>query len=478
MTTSTASPFINALRTKDALTENGMTTNSTSLNACTDLFFILWAMRGQDTDRLQRHVSSAWNEDRQTALRTLFWGRDVRGWAGERQVFKDSLTYLIAHDKNGVIKKNIQHIPEYGRRDDLMVFMNTPYEKDVLELIKQWLEDKNALCAKWMDRQWNNFHKVRKYMNIPSSTYRKLLVELSKTVEQKMASWEWSQIEYGKLPSLASARYQKAFLKNDADRYTTYKEWLQNGTEKINASAVYPYDVIKSLKFGDTVVAEAQWMALPNYLKESNRRILPMCDVSESMEDEDNKIGWNDNLYPMDVCISLWLYISERNVWPFQNAFITFTDVPTLQYVTWSLSERLEQMKWNKWYNTDLKLAFTTLLNRAKEENIAPEDMPTDILILSDMEFDDSHIDWINPTAQEMIKHEYENAWYTMPNIIYWNLQSRDDNMPVKFDEQWTALVSGFSPAIIQALLVWDDMTPVGIMNKQVNSERYEKIVA
>ena len=135
-------------------------------------------------------------------------------------------------------------------------------------------------------------------------------------------------------------------------------------------------------------------------------------------------------------------------------------------------------MKWNKWYNTDLKLAFTTLLNRAKEENIAPEDMPTDILILSDMEFDDSHIDWINPTAQEMIKHEYENAWYTMPNIIYWNLQSRDDNMPVKFDEQWTALVSGFSPAIIQALLVWDDMTPVGIMNKQVNSERYEKIVA
>jgi hypothetical protein len=103
--------------------------------------------------------------------------------------------------------------------------------------------------------------------------------------------------------------------------------------------------------------------------------------------------------------------------------------------------------------------------------------MPTDILILSDMEFDRADT-WRNNTAQENIEAEYTESWYTVPNIIYWNLASRHDNIPVAFDKNWTALVSGFSPAIMQAILSWEDMTPVGIMKKQINSPRYKKIVA
>lgn len=139
-------------------------------------------------------------------------------------------------------------------------------------------------------------------MGMSPSQYRKLLVGLSNTVEAKMASGEWDKIEYGKLPSLASARYQKAFFKNDAERYQAYIDGLKKGEGNINTGALYPYDVIKSLKLGSPEVAEEMWKRLPNYLKTDGRRILPVCDVSGSM---DQPVGDNKNLNVEDVCLSL-----------------------------------------------------------------------------------------------------------------------------------------------------------------------------
>ena len=62
-----------------------------------------------------------------------------------------------------------------------------------------------------------------------------------------------------------------------------------------------------------------------------------------------------------------------------------------------------------------------------------------------------------NPTAQEMIKGMYEEAGYEMPSIVYWNIQSRQDNIPTRFDEMGTALVSGFSPSIMKSILSCQD---------------------
>jgi hypothetical protein len=63
-----------------------------------------------------------------------------------------------------------------------------------------------------------------------------------------------------------------------------------------------------------------------------------------------------------------------------------------------------------------------------------------------------------------------------MPKIVYWNLNARNNNFPVQFDESGTALVSGFSPALLTNLLSGEDLSPVSMMNQVVNSARYEAV--
>ena len=474
--------FVDALRQEDITTENGMATNSTSLNACVDLFFNIGAMRGQDKQRLIATFSKAFNEDPKRAMKLLFWARDVRGGAGERQVFKDILVYL-AENHDLALKPNLHLIPEYGRWDDLLVLTGTYLEKDAFTLISDALINENGLCAKWMPRKGMVAEKLRNFMGMSPKQYRKSLVGLTNVVETKMCAGEWDTIEFGKLPSVASARYQKAFGKNAYESYTAYIQSLVKGEAKINAGAVYPYDVVKSLNHGNQTVANEQWKALPNYMEGANDMILPVVDVSGSME---TPAGGNKNVTCMDVAISLGLYISERNEGPFKDAFITFSDSPQLQVLSGSLNDRYAQMSRADWgMSTNLEATFKLILNQATKHKLSQDQMPNKILILSDMEFNSAtggggwrndRSSW-NPTAQQMIEQMYEDAGYKMPQIVYWNIQSRNGGVPVSFDKQGTALVSGFSPAIMTSLLGGDIESPQQIMDKTILSERYAPIV-
>jgi len=478
--------LVDALRQKNTRTENGMVTNSSSLNACVDLFFNIGAMRGQDKNRLISNFSSALVEDPLRAMRILFWARDVRGGAGERQIFRDVIQYL-ANGYKEFLSPNLSYIPEFGRWDDLLTLIGTPLEDEAFYLISKAIEDKNGLCAKWMPRKGKEAEKLRAYMKMTPKQYRKTLVNLTQVVESKMCSNQWEEIEYGKIPSLASARYQKAFGKHDPTGYTAYKQGLAAGTEKINAGAVYPYDVIKSVHRGDSAVAMEQWKALPNYMEDSeNERILPVVDVSGSMS---SAAGNNPNLTCMDVAVSLGLYISERNEGTFKDAFITFSANPQLQYLKGDLKQRLNQMRSSDWgMNTNLQATFDLILSQAKMHSVPESEMPTKILILSDMEFDaavsnhtslwgrSSSVPTFDPTAQEMIRKQYEEAGYKMPAIVYWNIQSRNGNVPVRFDESGTALISGFSPSIMKSILGGDIESPVQIMDKTIMDNRYETI--
>ena len=473
--------FVDALRQEDIVTENGMATNSSSLSACVDLFFNIGAMRGQDKKRLIATFSSAFNEDPKRAMKLLFWARDVRGGAGERQVFKDIITYL-AVDHDLALKPNLHLIAEYGRWDDLLALTGTILERDAFTLIQEALVAENGLCAKWMPRKGIIANKLRNFMKMSPKEYRKTLVNLTNVVETKMCAKDWDSIEFSKLPSVASARYQKAFWKNSPDGYGAYVESLVKGETTINAGAVYPYDITKSLTHGDNKVANEQWKALPNYLEGVNDMILPVVDVSGSMS---SSAGGSRNVTCMDVAISLGLYISERNEGLFKDAFITFSDNPQLQVVSGNLTDRYRQMKSSDWgMSTDLEATFKLILDQAKKHGLTPDQMPNKILILSDMEFNaatgggwrSTGNEW-NPTAQQMIENMYEDAGFKMPQIVYWNIQSRNGGVPVAFDKSGTALVSGFSPAIMTSLLGGDIESPQQIMDKTILSERYAPIV-
>jgi hypothetical protein len=305
--------------------------------------------------------------------------------------------------------------------------------------------------------------------------YRKMLVELSNTVEQLMCANEWSAIEYSKLPSKAMSDLMKAFSKHDKDRFGAYLTSLEKGETKINAGAVYPYDIVKNMKQGNSRGANAQWDALPNYLLNSSERFMPVVDVSGSMG---CAAGGNPNVTCMDVAISLGLYISERNVGPFKDAFVTFSNNPKLQYLKGSLSERYSQLSRAEWgMSTNVESVFRLLLNKATQSNVSQDEMPTMILILSDMEFNSGTEGNWNKTAQESFESMYAAAGYTMPKVVYWNIQSRsNENKPVQFDKQGTALVSGFSPALLTSLLAGKDMTPFSMMMDVIGSPRYSMV--
>ena len=461
--------FIDALQSEDTLTENGMVTNSSTLNECVNLFFTIGAMRGQDKERLLSTFSKAFNENPLTTLKILFWVRDVRGGAGERQIFRDILKYLVENHPN-VVKQNIQAIPHFGRWDDLSVLFGTNLEADATNMFVDGLIVENGLCAKWIPRKGVIFNAIRKALKTTPKNLRNLLVGISNTVEQKMCVNQWTNIEYSKTPSLAMGRYTKAFAKHDITGFTEYLEKLKKGETKVNVGAVYPYNVIQTMNQGSWELANEQWKSLPNFMEGTTERILPVVDVSGSM----GSIV-SGSITCLDVAISLGLYISERNEGVFKDSFITFSEKPELQVLSGTLKERYGQMSQADWgMNTNLNLVFNLILNQALKHKVLPEDMPSKILIMSDMEFDQATRQ--SDSAIQMIRRQYEESGYTLPEIIFWNIQSRSKNFPVRHNESGTALISGLSPSIVKSVLGGKEMTPVSIMNETINSERYSII--
>ena len=285
--------LLSAMQTKDSRTENGMVTNSTSLNNCVDLFFQIGAMRGQDKTRLINAFTKAFGENPLTAMKLLFWARDVRGGAGERQIFKDIIEYL-ANNRTEVMRKNIHLISEFGRWDDILTLIGTPLEKAALEVISKGLSDKNGLCAKWMPRPnvKNRLTKrqanvIRQYLDLTPKQYRKLLVENSNTVEQLMCAKKWDEIDYSKLPSKAMSDLMKAFSRNDLARFQEYLSSVEKGEVKINATQLFPHELVREMRTKKTadVICSKQWAILE---EETNKLgsfddCIAVVDTSSSM---------------------------------------------------------------------------------------------------------------------------------------------------------------------------------------------------
>ncbi len=467
----------------NATTANGAVTNASSLNKNVDLFFLAGASRGKD---ITSTFAGALVEDSEVAVRVLEWARDARGGAGERDTFRKLFGYVIRTEPE-LAGRLLVKVPELGRWDDVFIAFGTTLERDALRMIAFALNDvKDGLCAKWMPRQGEQANKIRSYMKMTPKAYRKLLVGLSNTVEQKMCAQDWSGIVYPHVPSVAAGRYQKAFLKHDPAGYAKYKEKLVSGEAKVNASVAYPYDVIRSLRNGDKVVSEAQWLALPNYLEGSDENILPVVDVSGSMQ----SVAVSGSVTALDVAISLGLYTSERMGGVFKDQFITFSGAPAMLKLTGSLSQRFDQMSRSDWgMNTDIGAVFKLILSAAVKGKVPQKEMPTKILILSDMEFDacittggtgkkagyySTGGTTVSVSAMEFIEKEYQAAGYKVPQIVFWNLNGRAGNSPVTYNKVGAALVSGFSPSIVKSVLGGEEMTPISIMLKTVMVERYD----
>jgi len=465
--------FDNRYQTKDTYTENGMPTNSSSGSWVVDLFFKMGASRNTSEGSLESLLMNAWAEDPALTIKAVFYNRDIRGGQGERRSFRIFLKWL-AYNQLEVLLKNINLVPEYGRWDDLFGLLGIQPQLDeaIHGLIWYNLVTKpNKLLAKWMPRENKKGHDYAihfmKVYGLSPEQYRQLLVRNTEVVETLMCQKRWEDIKYAQVPSVAMNKYRKAFSKQDATRFTAWIQDVKSGKSKVNASAIFPHDIVRKVYGGygreDADAVQIQWDALPNYL-EPGKQVLPICDVSGSMSGD-----------PMLICIALGIYLAERNVGIFQNEFITFSDRPTFTVLKGkNLYEKVNQLSRADWNgSTDIEKVFNTILFRANGAKLNAEDMPDTILILSDMQFNQC-IQNASDSALEMMRKKYETAGYKMPNIVFWNLRD-STGVPAKVTESGVALVSGFSPSIMKQVLS-DDLSPMGVLVKTLMSERYAPV--
>ena len=467
--------FVEAIKNQEARTANGMKARKSSANACVDLFYNIGASRGKN---IVPAFTAAYVENPDLALRIAQWARDVRGGSGERQVFRDILAYL-ENTKPEDASRLLAKVPELGRYDDLFVFKTKPLKAQAYTLLGDALRARNGLAAKWTPRKGEVAREIREFFGMSPKQYRKSLVTLTNVVETQMCANNWDNINYSHVPSVAHARYKKAFGRHG----TTYAEYVTKLVKgeagvKINASAVFPYDVLKGrigrytkMSKQELDVVEAQWNALPNYVGAAN--VLPMVDSSGSMTCPAGGHTSKSGLTCLEVAISLGLYFADKNTGKFKDTFLTFSRSPKLVNLKGNINQKIDQMNTGEVANTNLHKAFELILDVAVKNNVPQAEMPETLVIFSDMQFDQG-VDR-DESAIEMIERKYKAAGYTVPQVVFWNLNAAYGNTPVKFDKRGTALVSGFSPAVAGGIMGgnMDDFTPEAIMLKTVMKDRY-----
>lgn len=476
--------FSQALRNASHVThtENGQYAHNTTGDRLLDFYSVVGAIRGRDLFEKQSLFAEAYREDKLLATKCLFYARDVRGGLGERETFRQLLEYAAEHHPEAIIG-NIPLIPEYGRFDDLYSLIGTPLEGEMWQFIReQFKQDVSdmyegkpiSLLAKWLksvdassmlSRQIA--YDTAKHLYLDPTGYKKLVRKLRKHIgitERYMTRNEWGDINYEAVPSRASMIYRKAFARHDGERYGEYIRSVASGEAKINASTLYPYDIIEKVMWNreNNATLEALWNNLPNYV-EPGTNALVIADTSGSM--------WGR---PICTSIGLALYFAERNTGAFHNLFMTFSSRSDIEEIRGeTLSQKVNNLSRAHWgYNTNLKAAFDNVLEVAVRNHVANEDMVKALIIISDMEIDSC----CEGLFYDEMKRKYAQHGYDLPNVIFWNVRSSHDVFHADSNRKGVQLASGQSVSTFKSIMDCIGMTPYEAMLKVLGSERYSTV--
>ena len=512
-----------------SVTENGAIGYSTSGKTLVDINFSVASLRNVPDKDVQNKIHELYIENPMIAVKWIFFAGDVREGLGERRLFRLAIKQLISENPE-VVKRVLKLIPEYTRWDNLVLMISCNIiEKDILEIIKQQLmDDMNncktnkpiSLLAKWMPSiNTSNKDQVKlarfiaHELHIKQSTYRKMLSKLrsySNVTETLVSSNQWDKINYEAVPSKANLLYKDAFLKHDNARRTEYLDQVTKGEKTINSSVAFPCDIVHKYYSGNIfnntawkidMTLESMWSNLPNYVNGDDSTIV-VSDGSGSMLCRCG--GKNSDMTALEVAMSIAIYFSERCKGVFKDKYITFSEKP--KFVDFSncnsLNDKLhEAARHNECQNTNIEGVFTLILKAAVENDLSQEELPKNILIISDMEFDygatinnrsgwnysidiygtrDNHGQIILPSRNnyklfERIKSIYESYGYKMPKLIFWNVNSRTNTIPVIENDLGVALVSGYSTNIVKMVLS-GKLDPYEIIIEQLNNKRYDKV--
>ena len=484
-----------------SVTENGAVGYRTSGKELLDLNFSVTSLRNKSDAEIEKKFAKAFYENKLLAIKWMFFARDARGGLGERRLFRIALKFL-EREQQKIAKAVIQLVPEYGRWDDLWDLLETDLKDDIVNLVKKQLtvdmdnmaENKSiSLLAKWMPSENTSSKKtkrlakiMRNSLGLTPKNYRKLLSKLRKyldVIETHMSAKEWNAIDYAAVPSRANLIYNSAFLRNDEERRREYLSKLEKGETKINAGVLFPHDIVHNYNGKRNDVAlEEMWKALPDYVKDSGNTIC-VADGSGSMDWA--SLG-NTRVTALEVANALAIYFAERSSGQFKDTYITFSTRPKLVDLSKgkSLKEKISiAHRHNECSNTNIEAVFDLILQTAINKNMNQDELPKNILILSDMEFDScaevngGYRTKPNVRLFKVIADKYAEHGYKLPRLVFWNICGRTGTIPVKENDLGVALVSGFSPAIVKMVLS-NKTDPFECLVEQLNVERYNAVEA
>ena len=473
-------------------TENMAVTYATAGSDCLDLFADIGALRSQGEADIVTRFMRAWTENPDLAMKILFFARDIRGGLGERRVFRVIMRWL-SENGTGSLLKNIRFVDEYGRFDDLLALLGTPCEEAALEYIKTRLNSDLAalesggevsLLAKWLPSvnasntdTVKNAKRIARSLGMTDAVYRKTLVKLReriRIIENNLRERDYT-FDYAKQPSNAMCKYRSAFIRNDGERYSAFLESVSKGEAVLHTGTLTPYDIIAPL-LNEGKISE-----------EERRSIDVTWNAQEDFTDGENSLAVIDgsgSMYcggrplPAAVALSLGIYFAERNKGIFRNNFITFSEKPRLVEIKGR--DILEKVRYcesfNEVANTNIQKVFKLILNAAVKNGVPQSELPSTLYIISDMEFDCCTKD-ASVTNFEYAKRLFAEHGYTLPKVVFWNVDSRNLQQPVTKNEQGVALVSGSTPRIF-SMLASGTLSPYAYMMEILGSERYANIAA
>ena len=510
--------FLNGMKSASNFTrtENGALTHKSTMDGLMDLFAMGAAYRSRTDEDVIMLFKDAFDADPVYALKCLFYIRDVRGGQGERRFFRVATKWLASYNTDAM-QRNLIHVPEFGRWDDLFVFIGTPLENQALNIVKHQLAldvqcKTPSLLGKWMPSENTSSQKtrktaakVRKFVGMTPKQYRKTLSVLRARInvlERLMSEGRWDEIEFDKIPSKAGLKYKNAFARHDIERMKrnpevkSYADFAKDTTTKVNAKDLYPYEVVakatevmgcsysywgsrsaKGMDSTDRLMVNKYWENLADYFNGKTFNGLAVVDTSGSMRGSEASA-------PINVAISLGMYCAERAKGPFAGHYVSFSSRPQLIEVEGAdFCDKVARIwRTNLCENTNIEATFDMLLNTAIANHCSQDDLPQNIIVLSDMEFDAGtghgygygRQSWNPQTLMESIRDKWARHGYRLPHLIYWNLQARQDNIPEKLGCGLVSYVSGMSPSIFETIL--SGKSGYDLMMEVLNKDRYSVI--
>ena len=492
-------PLLNGMKnaTNYTYTENGALTHKSTMSGLLDLFAMGAAYRTRSDEDCIFLFKKAFEEDEVHALKCLFYLRDVRGGQGERRFFRVVTRWLADHQTEAM-RRNLEFVPEFGRWDDLYEFIGTKLEENAFELMrKQLMLDVQcktpSLLAKWLKSENTSSFKSRELANktrqafhMNHKEYRKtlsVLRERIKVLERLMSENRWDEIEFDKIPSKAGLVYRNAFARRDMIK-AKYEHFVKDEKTTVNAGTLYPYEVVAKaynltnagyyywnrktdIDPVERAAINKYWANLKDYFNGCTLDALCMIDTSGSM--------WGSEASaPINVAISIGLYAAERARGPFAGHYISFSSRPQLiETAGIDFVDKVQRIySTNLCENTNIEAAFDMVLRTAINNNCTQDDLPKSIIVVSDMEFDAQrgYYGSRNGTLMENIERKWNQAGYKMPNLVYWNVQARQNNIPMTVKDG-ISYVSGFSPVLFEQIM--KGKTAFDLMMDKLNDERY-----